>query len=98
MLQSQLKRIKNFFQSKNETFILLKNSTILHIGHIDNQKENKVQLEPRYNLKHYKIVINEKEKKSFFLEPEPEGRKLGLEKVQLVAAHPEERARWFLAL
>ena len=89
-LEGELRRMKNFWTSKKDTYKLKAHLLLL-------RKQNKAgfaEYKTKYDLSLYRVRLSAKPQDSFFLEPLSKA----LKKVEFRAMSSEDRARWFTAI
>ena len=92
-LEGELKRIKNFFSSRKDTYKLVKSVLMIKIVN----KET-VDYKIKYDLNNYSVRISQKQKDVFYLEPNSASEHLELEKVEFKCLNEVTRNKWFLAI
>jgi hypothetical protein len=91
--EGELKRIKNFFSSRKDTYKLVKSALMIKIVNKDT-----VDYKIKYDLKNYSVRISQKQKDVFYLEPNSASEHLELEKVEFKCSNEQTRNKWFLTI
>lgn len=86
-MEGELKRIKNFFSSRKDTYKLQK--VMLMIKRVTSDKTQNFEYKIKYDLTMYSIRLSAKQKDVFYLEPNDEAEHLELSKVEFKCHNSE---------
>lgn len=94
-MEGELKRIKNFFSSRRDTYKLVKSALLIKVV---SDKQQKVDYKIKYDLTKYSVRMSQRQKDVFYLEPNDASELLELSKVEFKCQNEESRKKWYLAI